>query len=191
MMTAKRKDIAFTSEDGQSMQNSEMDEIRRLVRPPENPLDDIDRRLLDLLQTDASRTNQALAEAAGVSPATALRRVRRLTESGVIERQVALLAPRLFDAGLTALTEVSLDRQGVELLEAFEARALADPSVQQCYRVSPGPDFVLVAWVPDMNAWGAVVQRLFTQDANVRNVKTFFSVKRAKFEPRIALKPAA
>ena len=191
MTIAKRKDIALTSEYGQIMQNSKMDEIKRLVHPPENPLDDIDRRLLDLLQTDASRTNQALAEAAGVSPATALRRVRRLTESGVIERQVALLAPRLFDAGLTALTEVSHDRQGVELLEAFEARALADPSVQQCYRVSPGPDFVLVAWVPDMNAWGAVVQRLFTQDANVRNVKTFFSVKRAKFEPRIALKPVA
>jgi hypothetical protein len=46
---------------------------------------------------------------------------------------------------------------------------------------------VLVAWVPDMNAWAALVQRLFTQDANVRNVKTYFSVKRAKFEPRIAL----
>lgn len=150
------------------------------------PLDDIDRRLLDLLQSDASRTNQALAEAAGVSPATALRRVRRLVEVGVIERQVALLAPRLSDQGLTAIAEVSLDRQGAELMQAFEARALAEPAVQQCYRVSPGPDFVLVAWVPDMNAWSALVQRLFTQDANVRNVKTFFSVKRAKFEPRIA-----
>ena len=152
-------------------------------------LDDIDRRLLDLLQADATRTNQALAEAAGVSAATALRRVRRLTESGVIERQVALLAPRLSDEGLTAIAEVSLDRQGAELLQAFEARALAEAAVQQCYRVSPGPDFVLVAWVPDMNAWGAVVQRLFTQDANVRNVKTYFSVRRAKFEPRISLPP--
>jgi Lrp/AsnC family transcriptional regulator, leucine-responsive regulatory protein len=152
-------------------------------------LDDIDRRLLELLQSDATRTNQALAEAAGVSPATALRRVRRLTQSGVIERQVALLAPRLSDEGLTGIAEVSLDRQGAELLQAFEARALAEASVQQCYRVSPGPDFVLVAWVPDMNAWGALVQRLFTQDANVRNVKTYFSVKRAKFEPRISLAP--
>src|SRR3954469_18613074 len=150
-------------------------------------LDDIDRRLLDLLQQDATRTNQALAEAAGVSPATALRRVRRLTDAGIIERQVALLAPRLSDQGLTGIAEVSLDRQGAELLQAFESRALAEPAVQQCYRVSPGPDFVLVAWVPDMNAWSALVQRLFTQDANVRNVKTYFSVKRAKFEPRISL----
>ena len=169
------------------MQNDGVDEIKNLPKKGEAELDDIDRRLLDLLQADASRTNQALAEAAGVSPATALRRVRRLTDDGVIERQVALLAPRLSDAGLTGIAEVSLDRQGAELLDAFEARALAEPAVQQCYRVSPGPDFVLVAWVPDMNAWGALVQRLFTQDANVRNVKTYFSVKRAKFEPRIAL----
>jgi len=167
------------------MQNGVMDEIKS---QNEGPLDDIDRRLLDLLQTDATRTNQALAEAAGVSPATALRRVRRLTDSGVIQRQVALLAPRLFDEGLTAIAEVSLDRQGAELLQAFEARATAEPAVQQCYRVSPGPDFVLVAWVPDMAAWGVLVQRLFTQDANVRNVKTYFSVARAKFEPRIALR---
>ena len=166
-----------------------MNEISNRMDQATGELDDIDRRLLDLLQADASRTNQALADAAGVSPATALRRVRRLTESGVIERQVALLAPRLSDEGLTGIAEVSLDRQGAELLQAFEARALAEPAVQQCYRVSPGPDFVLVAWVPDMNAWGALVQRLFTQDANVRNVKTYFSVKRAKFEPRISLAP--
>jgi Lrp/AsnC family transcriptional regulator, leucine-responsive regulatory protein len=164
-----------------------MNEISDRLSLATGELDDIDRRLLDLLQADATRTNQALAEAAGVSPATALRRVRRLTESGVIERQVALLAPRLSDEGLTGIAEVSLDRQGAELLQAFEARALAEAAVQQCYRVSPGPDFVLVAWVPDMNAWGALVQRLFTQDANVRNVKTYFSVKRAKFEPRITL----
>lgn len=166
-----------------------MDEIKNLPKMGEDDPDDIDRRLLALLQDDASRTNQALAEAAGVSPATALRRVRRLTETGVIERQVAVLAPRLFDEGLTAIAEVSLDRQGAELLEAFEARATAEPGVQQCYRVSPGPDFVLVAWVRDMAAWSALVQRLFTQDANVRNVKTYFSVKRAKFEPRIAVAP--
>ena len=171
------------------MQNEPMDEIKHHTLQGEDVLDDIDRRLLDLLQADATRTNQALAEAAGVSPATALRRVRRLTESGVIERQVALLAPRFADAGLTAIAEVSLDRQGAELLQAFEARALAEAAVQQCYRVSPGPDFVLVAWVSDMNAWSALVQRLFTQDANVRNVKTYFSVRRAKFEPRIALGP--
>jgi DNA-binding Lrp family transcriptional regulator len=149
-------------------------------------LDPLDWRLLDLLQTDAARSNQALAEAAHISPATALRRVRRLVEAGVIERQAAIVAPHAVPgAGLTAICEVTLDRQGAEHLAAFEARAVEEEAVQQCYRVSPGPDFVLVLWVHDMPAYHALVQRLFTQDANVRNVKTFFSVARAKFAPRI------
>ena len=151
-------------------------------------LDALDLRLLDLLQADASRSNQELAEAASVSPATSLRRVRRLVEDGLIERRVALLSATL---GLTALVEVTLDRQGAEHVQAFEARAVAEAAVQQCYRVSPGPDLVLVAWVADMPAYHALVQRLFTQDANVRNVKAFFSTHRAKFEPRIRLAPAA
>jgi len=153
------------------------------------PVDEVDHRLLTLLQEDASRSNQALAEAAHVSPATALRRVRRLVEQGVIERQVAIVSPQAFGSGLTAIVEVTLDRQGVERLDAFEARAVAEAAVQQCYRVSPGPDCVLVVWVRDMSHYNALVQRLFTEDANVRNVKSYFATRRAKFEPRIDLTP--
>lgn len=153
-------------------------------------LDDTDLRLLDLLQADAGLSNQDLAAAAHVSPATALRRVRRLSERGVIERRIALLSTEALGAGLQALVEVQLDRQGAEHLDAFEALAVADAAVQQCWRVSPGPDFMLVLWVADMAAYQALVQRLFTQHANVRNVKTFFAVKRAKFAPRIDLRAA-
>ena len=153
-------------------------------------LDATDLRLLDLLQTDASLSNQELAERAHTSPATALRRVRRLLDEGVIERRVALLNPHALAAGLTALVEITLDRQGAEHLDAFEARAVAEAAVQQCWRVAPGPDFVLVLHVADMPAYHALVQRLFTQDANVRNVKAYFSVKRAKFDPRLTW-PAA
>ena len=77
--------------------------------------DATDLRLLDLLQSDASMSNQALAEQAHTSPATALRRVRRLMDEGVIERRVALLNPDRLGAGLTALVEITLDRQGAEL----------------------------------------------------------------------------
>jgi DNA-binding Lrp family transcriptional regulator len=153
------------------------------------PLDEVDHRLLGLLQDDAARSNQALAEAAHVSPATALRRVRRLVEAGVIERQVAIVSPQAFGTGLTAIVEVTLDRQGVEHVDAFEGRALAEPAVQQCYRVAPGPDCVLVVWVRDMSHYNALVQRLFSEDANVRNVKSYFATRRSKFEPRIDLTP--
>ncbi len=155
-------------------------------------LDALDLRALDLLQADASRTNQDLAQALHVSPATALRRVRRLVDAGVIERQVALVSLEAagLAAGLQALVEVSLDRQGAEHLDAFEALAVADAQVQQCWRVSPGPDFMLVVQALDMADYHALAQRLFTQNANVRNVKAFFAVRRAKFEPALRLRRA-
>ena len=153
--------------------------------------DATDWQLLDWLQRDASLSNQALAERVHVSPPTCLRRVRRLQESGLIERQVALLQPDRLAAlqghGLAAIVEVSLDRQGAEHLDAFQARAIADDAVQQCWRVSPGPDFMLVVHTRDMPAYLALSQRLFTQDANVRNVKVFFATQRAKFETKLPI----
>ena len=153
--------------------------------------DDTDWELLATLQRDASPSNQALAEQVRISPPTALRRVRRLHEEGLIERQVALLDEDRIAAlqghGLTAIVEVTLDRQGAEHLEAFERRAVQDDAVRQCYRVAPGPDFVLNVRMPDMPAYQALAERLFTQDANVRNVRSFFSVKRAKFETQVPL----
>jgi DNA-binding Lrp family transcriptional regulator len=90
---------------------------------------------------------------------------------------VALLNPDRLKAtlghGLTALVEVSLDKQGSEHMDAFEARAVALDAVQQCWRVSPGPDFMLVVQARDMPHYLSLSQALFTQDANVRNVKAF------------------
>jgi Lrp/AsnC family leucine-responsive transcriptional regulator len=156
----------------------------------QDKLDNIDLQLLDHLQRNASLSNVALAEKVNVSPPTCLRRVKRLMEGGWIERQVAVLNPDRLAAtlgqGLTALVEVSLDRQGTEHLDAFETRAVAHEAVQQCWRVSPGPDFMLVLQARDMPHYLSISQALFTQDANVRNVKAFFATKRAKFGTQIA-----
>jgi DNA-binding Lrp family transcriptional regulator len=155
-------------------------------------IDDTDLLLLDALQKDASLSNQALAARAHISPPTCLRRVRRLADTGLLEKQIAILSPDrlapLVGHGLTAIVEISLERQGEEAQAAFEQRVAADEAVQQCYRVSPGPDFVLVVQVRDMPDYLALAQRLFTGDANVRNVKTFFSVKRSKFGTRVPLR---
>lgn len=154
-------------------------------------LDAVDVKLLNLLQTDASLSNQALAKQVHISPPTCLRRIKALRDSGLIARQIAILNPDKLAAtlgyGLTALVEITLDQQGSEHQDVFERRVAVDDAVQQCYRVSPGPDFCLVVYAADMPAYLALAQRLFTSDANVRNVKAFFSVKCAKFEPKIAV----
>jgi DNA-binding Lrp family transcriptional regulator len=154
-------------------------------------LDASDLRLLDELQQDASLSNQDLAARVHMSPPTCLRRVKRMREAGLIERELALLSvdklQQLTGHGLCAIVEITLDRQDHDAMEAFEKRAIADEAVQQCYRVSPGPDFCLIVHSLHMPDYLALAQRLFTADANVRNVKTFFSIKRSKFGARVPL----
>ena len=105
-------------------------------------IDDVDQQLLYRLQQDASQSNQDLARQVGISPPTCLRRIRRLRSAGLIERQVAILNPaplaEEFGEGLHAILEVTLDRQSAQDLDAFEARAVADTEVSQCWRVSAG-----------------------------------------------------
>ena len=165
--------------------------VQAEINKSSSSLDAIDLQLLAILQADASISNIALADKLRISAPTCLRRTKRLQQEGWIEKQVAILSSDKLGLAMghsvTALIEVSLDKQGEELLQAFETRAIQETAVQQCWRVSPGPDFMLVVQVPDMPSYLAFTQRLLTQDANVRNVKAFFSVKRAKFGTQIPL----
>ncbi len=156
-------------------------------------LDELDLRILEQLQNDASISNQELAARVHASAPTCLRRVRRLTEQGVILRQVALLNPEQLGPSLTAIVEITLDRQGEEHLRDFERLVMPEKAVLQCYRVSTGVDFIVVLQVRDMTAYHRLAHALFTTQANIRNVRSFFSIHQAKFETRIPLptKPAA
>lgn len=168
--------------------------MKRLSELSVDSLDTTDLQLLSLLQADASLNNVALAEKLHISAPTCLRRTKRLQHGGWIEKQVAILSAdklgRYVGHSMTAIIEVSLDKQGEEWLQAFETRAVQEQAVQQCWRVSPGPDFMLVVQTTDMPAYLALTQRLLTQNANVRNVKAFFSLKRAKFGTEIPLPTA-
>ena len=150
-------------------------------------MDDIDRRILTALQLDAGQTNSELAQTVLVPPPTCLRRVKHLTDTGVITRRVALVDPSKIGPSLTVIVEISLDVQAAERMAEFEALVATEPAVLQCYRVAPGPDFVLIVQVGDMPAYHALAHRLFAAHANVRNVKAYFSTFRSKFETRVAL----
>lgn len=151
----------------------------------DSSIDEVDRRILNALQIDSSQTNAELAELVHVSPPTCLRRVKQLTERGVIERQVAIVSPEKVGARLTAVVDITLDVQAAERMQEFEQHVETEAAVLQCYRVAPGPDFVLIVQVADMPAYHALAHRLFATHANVRNVKTYFSTFRSKFETRI------
>ncbi len=154
-------------------------------------IDQADLNLLRVLQLDASQTNQALAESCNMSAPTCMRRVRRLRDCGIIEPEKAVLNVEKISSwlghGLCAIVEVTLDKQDQGSIDAFEETAILEEMVQQCYRVSPGPDFCLVVHCNDMPSYLHLTQRLFTNNTNVRNVKTYFSIKRSKFGAALPL----
>ena len=163
----------------------------RFMKQESKPLDNIDLQLLNLLQREARRSIQSMAESLGLSNTTCHRRIKRLEDEGWIERHVAIVSrDRLRQADLTglhAVIEVTLEQQTHEAMSRFEQAAVGDPWVEQCWQVSPGPDFMLVAQVPHMEGYQQLAQRLFTSSLAVRNVRTFFAVRRAKFGTTIAL----
>lgn len=148
-------------------------------------MDDLDQRILQELQANASLTHAQLAERVHSSAPTCMRRVQKLKAEGWIEREVAILNSeklgRELGWGLQAIVEVSLEQQTAHWLDEFERAACACTEVQQCWRTTAGPDFVLVLQVADMPAYQAWASALLASDNKVRHVKTYFASKRAKF----------
>ncbi|MES0064522.1 Lrp/AsnC family transcriptional regulator [Mesorhizobium sp. M0074] len=143
-------------------------------------MDKIDRRLLNLLQDDASRTNPKLAGLVGLSPSSCLRRIRRLKKSGVISRVVALLAPAKAGRGLKAIVAVELERHGEQYMRDFLELAAQEPAVTQAYSVSGETDAVLMLRLTDMEEFDALCERLFRDRSNVARYHTMFVIRTAK-----------
>lgn len=105
-------------------------------------LDAADRRLLNLLRQDARRTNSDLAQAAGLTPSTCLRRVRALEQSGVIQGYTALVAEPQDDR-IVVITRITLERQSEELMQKFEAAVRLHPEIEECFLMTGDADYVL------------------------------------------------
>lgn len=145
-------------------------------------LDRIDRHILSILQRDCSPTNLALAEEVGLSPPACLKRVKRLTESGLIARRVALLAPEKLGQWLHVVVEVQMERDRKDLYAAFLRRVQAAREVKQCYQVTGEADFVLIVVVPDMDAYDHFCDAVLYADSNLRKFRTMISRFRNKFD---------
>jgi len=142
-------------------------------------LDDFDRRLLDALQEDNRRTGEELAALVGLSPAACLRRVQRLRDEKVIERDVSILAPEALGRRLTMVVLVTLEREGPDFVDSFKRAMRRAPEVMQCYYVTGAADFVLVLTADDMADYEDFTRRhLF--ERNVRRFETMAVMDRVK-----------
>jgi Lrp/AsnC family leucine-responsive transcriptional regulator len=150
-------------------------------------MDRIDRKLLNLLQWDASKTNVEMADAVALSPSTCLRRIRRLHKTGVIDRIVAILNPAKAGRVLKALVTVELKLHGEQHMRRFLDLARAEDAVAQAYAVTGEADCALFLHLRDMEEYEALCGRLFHDQTNVARYVTMVVIRTAKEETAIRL----
>jgi Lrp/AsnC family leucine-responsive transcriptional regulator len=145
-----------------------------MTRPTPISLDDLDRKLLDLLQQDSGRSLYQLGDAIGLSPSAVQRRLSRYRSSGVIAKQVAVLDPDAVPGTVLACVLVSLERESKRLHSGFQERMRATPEVQQCYDVSGDWDYFVILVTDGMAHCRAVVEDLFLEAPNIKRYSTLF-----------------
>ncbi|MDQ1197427.1 Lrp/AsnC family transcriptional regulator [Agrobacterium sp. SORGH_AS 787] len=148
-------------------------------------MDKIDRKILNLMQRDASLTNVEMAEKIGLSPSSCLRRVQRLTKSGIIDRVVAILNPAKAGRGIKALVSVELKLHGEQQMRRFLDLARTEEAVTHAYAITGDMDVMLMLRLTDMEEFDALCDRLFRDQTNVARFVTMVVIRTAKEETAI------
>lgn len=153
-------------------------------------MDSYDLKLLKLLQKDARLSAEKIAEQVGLSPSAVHRRAKRLRDEGVIEAEVAVVSPEAVGLKLTAIVEVTMQRERPlsRPQEEFRRLMLDTPEVMQCYHVTGNADFVLIVATKDIQEYEALTRRLFVDNPNIRGYSTSIVMRRVKSGVAIPLR---
>ena len=143
-------------------------------------LDSFDRRILERHQHDTQIPARAIGAAIGLSTAAVQRRLKRLRQIGVIQREVAEIAPRAVGLPVTCLVGVNLESERPPDIERFKRKMSALPEVQQCYYVTGQIDFFLVVLAADMESYQAFTRRELLDEKNVKSFTTYVTLERVK-----------
>tara|TARA_R110000824_G_scaffold400686_3_gene609038 strand:- start:13139 stop:13645 length:507 start_codon:yes stop_codon:yes gene_type:complete len=144
---------------------------------PAGELDRIDKRILKLLQNDATLSNVALAERVNLSPAACLRRVERLKRDGVISRVVAHLDPEQLQAGMVVLIGVVLDRSTPESFAAFEEAAQKVSGCMECHVVTGEFDYFMLVRTRDSQSFNRLHAEQLLYLPGVRQIRSFMGLR--------------
>ncbi|MBN8754178.1 MULTISPECIES: Lrp/AsnC family transcriptional regulator [Variovorax] len=149
-------------------------------------IDSIDRKLLELLQTNAERQVADLAAQVGLSQTPCWRRIQRLKEAGVITRSVTLLDPQKVNVGVTVFVAVRTSTHTQAWFDRFKAAVDVIPEVVEFYRMSGEIDYLLRVVVPDIGAYDKVYKRLIA-DTHLSDVSSSFAMEEIKFTTALPL----
>ncbi|MFN3525667.1 MAG: Lrp/AsnC family transcriptional regulator [Paracoccus sp. (in: a-proteobacteria)] len=150
-------------------------------------LDDADRRILRLVQRDATLSTQDLAEAAGLSTSPAWRRLRRLTEDGVIRRQVALLDPAAAGLRAMAYVQVSLLDHTETTLARFDRFVQDEDQILECATITGTADYQLKIVAADPEGLETFLMRRMLALGIIRSTVTHFVLRQTKYTTALPL----
>lgn len=142
-------------------------------------MDEVDRKLLGILQDDATLSIAQMAERVGLSPTPCWKRIQKLDASGVIKRRVALVDPDRVGMGLSVFIAVEAGDHMPEWLERFASGVAAMPEVMEIYRMAGDVDYMLRVAVADMAEFDGFYKRLIAV-APLKNVTSRFAMERLK-----------
>jgi DNA-binding Lrp family transcriptional regulator len=143
-------------------------------------MDEIDRKILRILQEDSAIQNQDLAARVGLSASPCLRRVKALEAAGVIRRYVALVDGKAVGAGFVAFIEVRLEKQAEIYSRRFETAMLGRQEVIDCCFITGDFDYLLKVAVADLDEFHRFLTQVLTRIVGVANTRTIIPVKRIK-----------
>lgn len=153
-------------------------------------MDTTDRKILDLLQRDATLSIAEIAERVGLTQTPCWKRIQRLESQGIIEKRVALLNPEKLGLGLTVFVSVETNDHSQAWLARFAELVSAMPEVLEFYRMAGDVDYMLRVVVPDMAAYDAFYKRLIAA-IPLKNVSSRFAMERVKVSTVLPLEPLA
>lgn len=149
-------------------------------------MDRTDKKILALLQEDATPTVAEIAERVGLSATPCWRRIQNLEKRGVIRRRVALLDPGELNVGVTVFARVKTSQHNIDWLEGFATAVAAIDEVVEFYRMSGDIDYLLKIVVPDIERYDAVYKRLIAA-ADFADVSSSFAMEEIKFTTALPL----
>ncbi len=142
-------------------------------------MDDIDRKILDLLQRDATLSIAEIGERVGLSQTPCWKRIQKLEAQGVIERRVAILNPEKLGFGLTVFVQIEANDHSEAWLARFATLVSNMPEVLEFYRMAGEVDYMLRVVVSGMQAYDDFYKRLIGA-VPLRNVTSHFAMERVK-----------
>ncbi len=142
-------------------------------------MDEIDRKLLGILQEDVTLSVAQMAERVGLSPTPCWKRIQKLEATGVIVRRVALVAPERVGMGLTVFVAVEAGDHTPAWLETFARTVMGETVVMDVYRMAGEVDYMLRVAVSDMAEFDGFYKRLIAA-VPMKNVTSRFAMERIK-----------